>query len=172
MPENGVKLDVLHKMFGPDDHAQGNSGNKTPALSKKKLAGGKKGAAGDKLTLIDAIQADGDVEQGDDSKVRESVEVRKADAMVDGDIEERKSKPKPGFFAKVGTFVKRELYSKPVAFWARSKNALIVTLGMTCLCLVAAVVALSIVTVNGEFPFSTRPGSAILPALLLPLKQS
>lgn len=61
---------------------------------------------------------------------------------------------RPGFFAKVGDVLKQELIHKPVAFWSRSKDAVILTLAVTVACLVAAVVTLSVVTVNGKSSLS------------------
>lgn len=129
-------MSVLHKMFGPDDHAS----VPAPALAP---ANDTQGDGGKQVTLIDVLQ-EADAEKGGDSKVLESAEAGEVGA--NGAPKEKK----PGFFSKVGKFVKKELYSKPVAFWGRSKNAVITTLLLTVVCLVGAVVCLSIVTVHGE----------------------
>ncbi|CAN8096369.1 unnamed protein product [Discula destructiva] len=129
MPEHGTEMDLLHKMFGPDDHAP----------IKPKQDNGHK-----QVTLTDMVQ-EADVEKGDDSKMPESAVAVEAG----GNANTQKDK-KPGFFSKVGKVLKEEFYVKPVAFWGRSKNAVIITLLLACACLVAVVISLSIVTVNGS----------------------
>lgn len=117
----------------------------------EKVKAADKQAADKRVTLIDVLR-EAEVEQVANAKAQDLT--GDAEAGVDDTTLKEK---KPGFFAKVGSSLKHEVYDKPAASMGRHKKSLIAALAVTIICLIGAVVALSIVTVDGK---SSQPRSS------------